>query len=98
MQLDYIDYEPDPADIPGYNVPDIGDDASAGTLHNIYNRRSNGGQRVPGLSREEFDRCVEKKVCFRCKNVGHWARNCPNANPRSNSNNGSKNGKDQRRH
>jgi hypothetical protein len=38
--------------------------------------RAGGGQRTPGLSREEFDRLTKEGKCFRCKQPGHLARDC----------------------
>lgn len=46
-----------------------------------YNRggrqnRSGAGNRVPGLSKDEFDRLSKEGKCFRCKQAGHLARDC----------------------
>ena len=35
------------------------------------------GPRVPGLSREEFFRLRKEGKCLRCKQKGHFARDCP---------------------
>ena len=54
-------------------------------LHAMYQRPSapyrNGGgrsgNRAPEMPREEFDRCVKNRLCFRCKRPDHLSRNCP---------------------
>jgi hypothetical protein len=51
-------------------------------LFSRMNRNRGGGgrvsaNRVPGLSKEEFDRLMKEGKCFRCKQTGHLARNCP---------------------
>jgi hypothetical protein len=43
-----------------------------------YGNRSNTGNRNNGLSREEYDRLSKERRCFRCRQVGHMARNCTN--------------------
>jgi hypothetical protein len=34
------------------------------------------GDRVPQVSKEEFDRCFKNRLCLKCKKPGHIARNC----------------------
>jgi hypothetical protein len=41
-------------------------------------------RRVPGLSREEYDRLSREGRCFWCKNTGHMARNCDQSSARLN--------------
>jgi hypothetical protein len=31
---------------------------------------------VPGVSREEFERCRREGRCLRCKQTGHVAKDC----------------------
>ena len=38
---------------------------------------------IPGVSREEFQRCVRAGLCLACKQSGHIARNCPNRSTQS---------------
>ena len=33
-------------------------------------------QKVPGVSKEDFDRCRRENRCLKCKEVGHVARDC----------------------
>jgi len=44
----------------------------------------NGGRggklNVPGMSKEEFDKLMKEGKCFKCKETGHLARNCPKLN------------------
>lgn len=40
-------------------------------------RGGQGGRGVPGLSKDEYDRLSKEGKCFRCKEGGHLARNCP---------------------
>ena len=35
---------------------------------------------APGMSREEFDKLMKEGKCFKCKETGHLARNCPKSN------------------
>lgn len=95
-EIDYYDGT-DSADEEGDNG---GTSDSSTRLNNINNYSRNNNRRVPGLAKDEYDRCMKEGKCFRCKRTGHLARNCPNTSsaPRpNNNNNASKNGKDQRR-
>lgn len=46
---------------------------------------------VPGVSRQEFERCYKAGLCLVCKQRGHVARNCPNQSSRPTNNATSKN-------
>ena len=51
----------------------------------VQQRRGGSGQRrssdkVPGLTQEEFDRCLRNGLCLHCKQQGHMKRNCPERN------------------
>jgi hypothetical protein len=51
-----------------------------------FQKRSGGGDRkgaasgssgkVPGVSKEEFERCRKEGLCLKCKEAGHLARDC----------------------
>lgn len=43
------------------------------------NSGRNNSNRAPEIPREEFDRCVKNRLCFRCKKPDHLSRNCPQA-------------------
>jgi hypothetical protein len=52
-----------------------------GQLHAFYGQRRGGRgtgrrQRVPGVSKEVFDRCMQNGLCLKCQKPGHLARNC----------------------
>ena len=36
------------------------------------------GDKVPGVSKADFDRCMKENRCLKCKQVGHLARECTN--------------------
>jgi len=38
-----------------------------------------GGGHVPGLSQADFDKLSKEGKCFKCREAGHLARNCPKA-------------------
>ena len=42
----------------------------------------NNNNRVPNLSREEYDKCMKEGRCFKCKAPNHLARNCNKNNNR----------------
>jgi hypothetical protein len=49
------------------------------------NRFSSAVQRrVPGLSRNDYDKCVQENKCFKCRLTGHIARNCNKGNNAAN--------------
>ena len=37
---------------------------------------SRGGAKVPGISKEDYERCRRENRCLRCKQPGHVARDC----------------------
>jgi len=39
-----------------------------------------GKHSAPGMSKEEFDKLMKEGKCFKCKETGHLARNCPKSN------------------
>ena len=48
----------------------------------VQQRRGGNGQRrssdkVPGLTQEEFERCLRNGLCLHCKQHGHMKRDCP---------------------
>ena len=49
---------------------------STAEFNYIQAKQANG--RVPGISRDEFQRCRLAGLCLRCKQSGHIARNCNN--------------------
>jgi hypothetical protein len=87
--INEVDYSGDDED----NANNVNNVSTFRPNRNNFNR-SNNNRRVPGLSRDEYDRCMKTNLCFQCKGTGHLARNCP----KKNNNNSSKNGKDQRQH
>jgi hypothetical protein len=34
------------------------------------------GAKVPGVTKEEFERCRKEGLCLKCKEPGHLARDC----------------------
>lgn len=46
-------------------------------LQAVQHRSRNTQGRAPFLPREEFTRCMNERLCLRCKQPGHIARNCP---------------------
>lgn len=40
---------------------------------------SGGSGRVPGVSRDEYNKCRDKNVCLKCKESGHVAKDCTKA-------------------
>jgi hypothetical protein len=62
--------------------------ASTAEFNYIQAKQANG--RVPGISRDEFQRCRLAGLCLRCKQQGHIARNCTNKPTYSNSSSGPK--------
>lgn len=40
---------------------------------------SGGSGRVPGVTREEYNKCRDKNVCLKCKEGGHVAKECTKA-------------------
>ena len=62
---------------------------SAGNKSNVTVRTNRTF--VPGVSRQEFERCYKAGLCLVCKQRGHVARNCPNLSSRPTSNTTSKN-------
>lgn len=57
---------------------------SRDTLNALFSRMNRGGRqnrgngyRVPGLSKDEYQRLSREGKCFRCKQPGHMARDCP---------------------
>ncbi|MCW2743448.1 MAG: hypothetical protein JWR45_3870 [Blastococcus sp.] len=53
--------------------------------------------RVPNISREEFQRCRRLGLCLRCKQSGHVARNCPTTASQSRTGSGYPKGAAQRK-
>lgn len=43
------------------------------------NAMKTGGHRAPHVTPDEFRRCMENRLCLRCKRGGHIARDCPSA-------------------
>jgi hypothetical protein len=43
---------------------------------------NSGKNKVPGVSREEFDRCRKEGLCLKCKQKGHIAANCTSSSSR----------------
>jgi hypothetical protein len=41
--------------------------------------RSTSGTKVPGVTKEEFERCRKEGLCLKCKVSGHLARDCDKA-------------------
>jgi hypothetical protein len=37
------------------------------------------GNKVPGISKEEYERCRKEGLCLKCKQSGHLARDCTKA-------------------
>ena len=41
--------------------------------------RGAAGNKVPGVTKEEFERCRKEGLCLKCKEAGHLARDCNKA-------------------
>jgi hypothetical protein len=39
-------------------------------------QRKSGNNKVPGITKEEFERCRKDGLCLKCKQAGHLARDC----------------------
>ncbi len=50
--------------------------------HRTPNSRTSGN-RVPNLNKEDYDRLLSEGKCFRCRQAGHLARNCPTTHQHS---------------
>ena len=46
---------------------------------NINTRGRSAGVKVPGVTKEEFERCRKEGLCLKCKEAGHLARDCDKA-------------------
>lgn len=47
-----------------------------GKDHSLNAVFSRGGAKVPGISKEDYERCRRENRCLRCKQPGHVARDC----------------------
>ena len=46
--------------------------------HGGSSASSSSGPKVPGISRDDYERCRREGVCIKCKQTGHIAANCVN--------------------
>ena len=92
-QINNIDDNDNPID----NQAERGDTEETAEYENVINNMN----RVPNLSKQEYDRCLKEGVCFRCKQPNHLARNCTkreNNNRKNIRSELSKNSEDQHSH
>jgi hypothetical protein len=43
---------------------------------NTNTKGRSAGTKVPGVTKEEFERCRKEGLCLKCKEAGHLARDC----------------------
>ena len=46
---------------------------------NTKGRSASSSTKVPGVTKEEFERCRKEGLCLKCKESGHLARDCDKA-------------------
>lgn len=84
MELGQME-EQESSSSPSTMEDDINEQLNAMNTNRPFNRNSGGQSRtfIPGVSRDEFLRCVRAGLCLSCKQQGHIARNCPNRSTHS---------------